>query len=219
MLLTYEYDYRSVFKEFPMSKTMLFSDVDSVCEINGIQAVYKYQKVEGVLRCILDFCAVYCNEISVATSTVCEHSKLIGIYSPVKRCGKTAFAMEYARHLAESEKVLFITLEEYAPILHENAWKYDLEDLIYFYLGCQMLNIITTMNGRSLQWILHLRCCNKAQWQIRAIFQNIVPQVKEVAPLLGQKLGATCDTERKCYEGKECCGKIDALLEMDKERK
>lgn len=93
------------------------------------------------------------------------------------------------------------------------------EDLVYFYLGGNMCNVLTTMNARTLQWIARLRCCNKAQWQIRAIFQNIVPQVKEVAPLLGQKLGATCDTERKCYEGKECCGKIDALLEMDKERK
>jgi hypothetical protein len=157
LLLTYEYDYRSVFKEFPMSKTMLFSDVDSVCEINGIQAVYKYQKVEGVLRCILDFCAVYCNEISVATSTVCEHSKLIGIYSPVKRCGKTAFAMEYARHLAESEKVLFITLEEYAPILYENAWKYDLEDLIYFYLqnrnGFELKVRAVSQSYQTFEWI------------------------------------------------------------------
>lgn len=90
------------------------------------------------------------------------------------------------------------------------------EDLVYFYLGGNMCNVLTTMNARTLQWIARLRCCNKAQWQIRSIFQNIVPQVKEVAPLLGQKLGATCDTERKCYEGKECCGKIDALLEADK---
>ena len=69
------------------------------------------------------------------------------------------------------------------------------EDLIYFYLGCQMLNIITTMNGRSLQWILHLRCCNKAQWQIRKIANEMATQVKEVAPLLGKGLGPTCMTD------------------------
>lgn len=91
------------------------------------------------------------------------------------------------------------------------------EDLIYFYLGGNMCNVLTTMNARTLQWIARMRCCNKAQWQIRQIFQNIVPQVKKVAPLLGEKLGATCDTERKCYEGRECCGKIDALLAKDKQ--
>ncbi|MCI8486691.1 MAG: FAD-dependent thymidylate synthase [Clostridia bacterium] len=86
------------------------------------------------------------------------------------------------------------------------------EDLIYFYLGCQMLNVITTMNGRTLQWILHLRCCNKAQWQIRAIAKEIAKQVSMVSPLLGKGLGPTCITDMVCYEGKECCGLINTLL-------
>lgn len=87
------------------------------------------------------------------------------------------------------------------------------EDLIYFYLGCQMLNVVTTMNGRTLQWILHLRCCNKAQWQIRAIAKEIAKQVCLVSPLLGKGLGPTCVTDLVCYEGKECCGLINTLLE------
>lgn len=90
------------------------------------------------------------------------------------------------------------------------------EDLIYFYLGGNMCNVLTTMDGRTLQWISRLRCCNKAQWQIREIFQNIVSQVKQVSPLLGKGLGPTCETELKCYEGKESCGKINILLENNK---
>ena len=86
------------------------------------------------------------------------------------------------------------------------------EDLIYFYLGSQMLNIVTTMNGRTLQWILRMRCCNKAQWQIRSIARSIQKQVKEVSPLLGKGLGSTCMTDLVCYEGKECCGLVDKLL-------
>lgn len=92
------------------------------------------------------------------------------------------------------------------------------EDLIYFYLGCQMLNVTTTMNGRTLQWILRLRCCNKAQWQIRAISKEIAKQVKEVAPLLGKGLGATCMTDLVCHEGKECCGLVDKLIEAQKNK-
>ena len=87
------------------------------------------------------------------------------------------------------------------------------EDLIYFYLGCQMLNIVTTMNGRTLQWILHLRCCNKAQWQIRKIANEMASQVKEIAPLLGKGLGPTCITDLYCNEGRESCGLIETLLE------
>jgi thymidylate synthase (FAD) len=90
------------------------------------------------------------------------------------------------------------------------------EDLIYFYIGAQMLNVVTTMNARNMQWICRLRCCNKAQWQIRFIAKEMAKQVKEVAPLIGRGLGPTCVTDRYCGEGKECCGLIDALLEADK---
>ncbi len=86
------------------------------------------------------------------------------------------------------------------------------EDLIYFYIGAQMLNVVTTINGRALQWILRLRCCNKAQWQIRGIAKELAKQASEVAPLLGKGLGSTCVTDLVCYEGKECCGLIDTLL-------
>lgn len=90
------------------------------------------------------------------------------------------------------------------------------EDLIYFYIGAQMVNVVTTMNARNLQWVCRLRCCNKAQWQIRFIAKEMAKQVKEVARLIGMGLGPTCITDRYCGEGRECCGLIDALLEVDK---
>lgn len=87
------------------------------------------------------------------------------------------------------------------------------EDLVHFYLGCQMLNVITTLNARTAQWICRMRCCNKAQWQIRNIAKEVAKQIKEVSPLLGKGLGSTCVTDLICNEGKECCGLIDKLLE------
>ncbi len=89
-------------------------------------------------------------------------------------------------------------------------------DLVYFYLGNQMLNVVTTMNARNIQWICRMRCCNKAQWQIRYIAKDIVKQVSEVAPLIGKGLGPTCVTDRYCAEGRESCGLIDKLLASDK---
>ena len=92
------------------------------------------------------------------------------------------------------------------------------EDLIYFYIGAQMVNVITTMNARNTQWVCRLRCCNKAQWQIRFIAKEIAKQVAEVAPLLGKGLGPTCMTDRYCGEGRECCGLINSLLEADNKK-
>ena len=86
------------------------------------------------------------------------------------------------------------------------------EDLIYFYIGGQMCNVITTMNARNIQWICRMRCCNKAQWQIRNIANQIASQVKKIAPLIGKGVGPTCITNHICNEGKESCGLIDKIL-------
>ena len=87
------------------------------------------------------------------------------------------------------------------------------EDLIYFYIGGQMCNVLTTMNARTAQWICRMRCCNKAQWQIRNITKEIARQIKEISPLIGKGLGATCVTNHVCNEGKESCGLIEKILE------
>lgn len=120
---------------------------------------------------------------------------------------------------SDLEKLYVSATEENIKVFEEfKALGVAEEDLIYFYLGCQMVNVITTMNGRTLQWILHLRCCNKAQWQIRAIAKEIAKQVQEVAPLLGKGLGPTCMTDLVCYEGKECCGLVNKLIEAQKNK-
>ena len=115
--------------------------------------------------------------------------------------------------LALYEKAIKLNIEKFEEFKAKGIAE---EDLIYFYLGAQMLNVVTTMNARNIQWVCRQRCCNKAQWQIRYIANDIQKQVKEVAPLLGKGLGATCMTDRVCNEGRECCGLIDKLLETDK---
>lgn len=110
--------------------------------------------------------------------------------------------------------------DKYNEIFKENIKAYNEflkediaeEDLIYFYLGGNMCNVITNMSARTLQWISRLRCCNKAQWQIRNIANDIVKEVKKVAPLIGKGLGPTCITNHVCNEGRESCGLIDNIL-------
>jgi thymidylate synthase (FAD) len=79
------------------------------------------------------------------------------------------------------------------------------EDLVYFYLSGTMVNVLTTMNGRILEWISGLRCCRKAQWEIRAIFNSIVKDAKKIAPLYGKGLGPSCQVKGVCKEGKDSC--------------
>ena len=79
------------------------------------------------------------------------------------------------------------------------------EDLIYFYLSGHACNISTTMNARNLMWISRMRCCNKAQWEIRDRINECVNDTIQVAPLIGSLLGPTCKVEGYCPEGKDSC--------------
>ena len=65
--------------------------------------------------------------------------------------------------------------------------------------------IIMTMNIRSLLHFFEERCCNRAQWEIRRIADEMLNICKEVAPNIFAKAGASC-VRGKCKEGKMCCG-------------
>ncbi len=66
--------------------------------------------------------------------------------------------------------------------------------------------IIMTMNVRSLHNFFTLRCCKRAQWEIRELAVEMLKLVREVAPLLFANAGPSC-LRGKCSEGAYTCGK------------
>ena len=66
--------------------------------------------------------------------------------------------------------------------------------------------IVVTMNIRSLLHFFEERCCHRAQWEIRAMANEMLDICKKVAPTLFAKAGASCVRDR-CKEGKMSCGK------------
>lgn len=66
--------------------------------------------------------------------------------------------------------------------------------------------IIMTMNVRSLQNFFRLRCCYRAQWEIRALAIEMLKQCREVCPLLFAKAGPAC-LYGACSEGAYSCGR------------
>lgn len=97
--------------------------------------------------------------------------------------------------------------------------KVEEKDLVYFHLSGNMVNVITNMNGRTLEWISRMRCCNKAQWEVRNIANDMVNLAKKEAPLFGNYLGATCDVFKTCPEGKESCGKVYSLKKINNNKR
>ena len=66
--------------------------------------------------------------------------------------------------------------------------------------------MVVTMNARSLMNFFQLRCCNRAQWEIRELAEKMFALVYPVAPHIFAKAGPACLCG-PCPEGKMCCGK------------
>lgn len=75
--------------------------------------------------------------------------------------------------------------------------------------------IIMTMNARSLRNFFALRCCNRAQWEIRELACQMLKLVKGAAPLLFANAGPSCLSGR-CSEGAMSCGKMSEVREKFK---
>ena len=71
--------------------------------------------------------------------------------------------------------------------------------------GCTT-NITITMNARELMHFFSLRCCNRAQWEIREMADKMLALCREVSPVLFSKAGPSC-VRGPCPEGKKSCGK------------
>ena len=98
-------------------------------------SVYKYQSGDDIIREVM---AVYCELPGVKTvfPGLAEREKrIIGVYSPVGRCGKTSLSLAMGQLLAKDEKVLFISLDTFTGFsqLLDEQWKRDMSDLLYYY--------------------------------------------------------------------------------------
>ncbi|MDW8800196.1 FAD-dependent thymidylate synthase [Clostridium sp. A1-XYC3] len=90
------------------------------------------------------------------------------------------------------------------------AEKMAIEDARYVFPNACETKIIFTMNARSLMNFFRHRCCNRAQWEIRELANEMLIQVKKVAPVLFSKCGPSCVTGM-CPEGKMTCGKAEEV--------
>ena len=62
------------------------------------------------------------------------------------------------------------------------------------------------MNARELLHFFRVRCCNRAQWEIREMATEMLREVKKIAPVIFMNAGPGC-VKDKCPEGKMTCGK------------
>ncbi|MBO8169298.1 MAG: FAD-dependent thymidylate synthase [Thermoanaerobacteraceae bacterium] len=86
------------------------------------------------------------------------------------------------------------------------------EDARYILPSACETKFICTFNARSLLNFFQHRCCRRAQWEIRELAEEMLRLVRQVAPVMFEKAGATCDVYGVCYEGKMSCGRAKKIM-------
>jgi thymidylate synthase (FAD) len=89
------------------------------------------------------------------------------------------------------------------------------EDARFVLPNAAETKIIVTMNGRELLHFFALRCCERAQWEIRAMAIEMLRLVKPLAPVIFAAAGPGCVGDG-CPEGTMTCGRAKEVRQAFK---
>ena len=102
-------------------------------------------------------------------------------------------------------------------LLNEEAAKAGrkkaIEDARFVLPNACCTKMVMTMNVRSLYNFFRLRCCNRAQWEIREVARQMLLECRKAAPHLFAKAGPAC-LYGPCSEGKMCCGQMEEVRRL-----
>lgn len=93
------------------------------------------------------------------------------------------------------------------------AEKKAIEDARFVLPNASETKMVITMNARELLHFFRLRCCRRAQWEIRSLAAEMLRQVYPKAPHIFAKAGPSC-CQGPCPEGKMSCGCPEQVREQ-----
>lgn len=95
--------------------------------------IYKFQSADKILSEVFE---TYCEQTNsnILRNIRKQKKKLLAVYSPIHRIGKTTFAIALGKELAKAERTLYLNFEEYADIDERfvRAEGRNLGDLLYY---------------------------------------------------------------------------------------
>ncbi len=120
--------------------------------------------------------------------------------------------------LKAKHKEAFLTEGKDEKSAERAAEKKAIEDARFVLPNACDTKMVVTMNARSLHNFFRHRCCNRAQWEIQEVANQMLHLCVSVAPNLFKNAGPSC-MAGGCPEGKMTCGKIKEVREYYKNMK
>ena len=120
--------------------------------------------------------------------------------------------LELVRTLEESHTAEWVAQGMPEKAARAKAAKQANEDARFVLPNACETKMVMTMNCRSLLNFFSLRCCNRAQWEIREAARQMLKLVLPLAPHIFAAAGPRC-LNGSCPEGAMCCGKQTQVRE------
>lgn len=138
--------------------------------------------------------------------------KQFGYIVPPSIAGDEAMRTEFERCMNEIQRSyqdLLARFEE-KGVTGERAH----EDARFVLPQAGESKVVLTMNCRELLHFFGQRCCQRAQWEIRALAHTMLELCREKLPPVFENGGAKCGRLGYCPEGKFGCGKFPPKEEV-----
>lgn len=124
--------------------------------------------------------------------------------SAMEQQGKEYLELASALQAKHKARLMSEGLDEKSA--DKKAEKMANEDARFVLPNACETKMVVTMNARSLKNFFRLRCCNRAQWEIRMLAEKMFCLVFPIAPSIFADAGPGCVSTGKCTEGSMCCG-------------
>lgn len=176
VLLIAESAWRLLKEEFVKTQAaQLFILQESEEQQTDLCCISKYQSPKKVVQAILEGLAEG-DGWKGAFEKSDAAAKMIGVYSPIKRCLQTSFALTLGQLLAKEHKTLYLNFEMYSGLgeILRREYQTDMMDVVYYFqsarekLAFRLPSIIQNAGGLDyippMQYALGIREVPGEQW-------------------------------------------------------
>jgi thymidylate synthase (FAD) len=125
------------------------------------------------------------------------HDQPFEVITPDSIKEHQTLAERFAAHMQQTHDLYSDLLDAGVPA----------EDARFVLPNAASTKLVMTMNARELHHFFVLRCCRRAQWEIRAMAREMLRLARQTAPLLFAEAGPGC-LNAPCPEGVMTCGAI-----------
>lgn len=102
--------------------------------------------------------------------------------------------IDFVTHMGDAE-------DEYRELINSGI---PAEDARYLLPNAVATQVVVSMNFRSLRNFFAERCCNRAQWEIRVIANQMLETCRSLYPCVFEDVGPHCMKLKHCPEAKPC---------------